>query len=57
MVGYVANHSPHTYKGFKYEPGKQEKLLLQGMSDGYIGIVQINQNQWIYHHFLQKLKD
>jgi hypothetical protein len=36
---------------------KQEKLLLQEMSDGYIGIIQINQNQEIYHHYLQKLKD
>jgi hypothetical protein len=57
MVGYAANHSPHTYKVSNMNQEKQEKLLLQEMLDGYIGITQINQNQRTYHHYLQKWKD
>jgi hypothetical protein len=28
MVGYVANHSPHTYKVFKYKPGKAGEIIV-----------------------------
>jgi hypothetical protein len=27
MVGYAANHSPHTYKVFKYEPEKAGEII------------------------------
>jgi hypothetical protein len=56
MVGYAMNHSPHTYKIFYMNQEKQEKSLLHEMLDRYIGIIQVNQNQRIYHHYLQKLK-
>jgi hypothetical protein len=66
-IGYVTSGHASKYKyrsrALVYDKfsnmnqGKQEKLLLQEMLDGYIGIIQINQNQWVYCHYLQKLKD
>jgi hypothetical protein len=48
MVGYAMNHSAHTYKVFKYEPGNQVKLQIQGMLSGNIGIIR---------PYLKQLKD
>jgi hypothetical protein len=28
MVGYAANHSPHTYEVFKYKPGKAGEIIV-----------------------------
>jgi hypothetical protein len=28
MVGYAANHSPHTYKVVKYKPGKAGEIIV-----------------------------
>jgi hypothetical protein len=28
MVGYAMNHSGHTYKAFKYEPGKPVEIIV-----------------------------
>jgi hypothetical protein len=28
MVGYAMNHSPHTYKVFRHEPGKPGEIIV-----------------------------
>jgi hypothetical protein len=29
MVGYAMNHSPHTYKVFRHEPGKPGEIIVR----------------------------